>query len=152
MNKKENINTVTNELKNVLLRAKKEINRQKDELKKTKSVHILAKKEYQTLFNKNAQLKKKLNQYEEYIKSQQIQKKRNEKEKLENERKELKRKQVDEIAILNEIKKLKKLDLENLFNKKQKLKRKVQVKTIAIVKEKRNSLRKKRKRKTVCWT
>ena len=89
-------------------------------LKKTKSVHILTKKEYQTLFNENAQLKKKLNQYEEYIKSQQIQKKRNEKEKLENERKKLKRKQVDEIAILNEINKLKKLDLENLFNKKQK--------------------------------
>ena len=36
MNKKEDINTVTNELKNVLLRAKKEINRHKDELKKNK--------------------------------------------------------------------------------------------------------------------
>ena len=47
------------------------------------------------------------------------------KEKLANERKELesynrKRKQVDEIAILDEIKKLKKLDLENLFAKKTK--------------------------------
>ena len=36
MNKKEDINTVTNEVKTVLLRAEKELNRHKDELKKNK--------------------------------------------------------------------------------------------------------------------
>ena len=36
MNKKEDIHTITNELKNVLLKAKKEIDKHKEELKKQK--------------------------------------------------------------------------------------------------------------------
>ena len=37
MNKKEDINSITNELKNVLLKAKKEIKQHSDELKKHKA-------------------------------------------------------------------------------------------------------------------
>ena len=74
MNKKEDIDSITNELKNVLLKAKKEIKQLKDEQKKI-SVDSLTKKEYQTLYDENAQLKKKITQYEQYVKSQNIQKK-----------------------------------------------------------------------------
>ena len=48
MSKKEDINSITNDLKNVLLKAKKEIKQHRDELKKTQSIHTLTKKEYQT--------------------------------------------------------------------------------------------------------
>ena len=58
MNKKEVIHTITNEPKNVLVKAKKEIDMHKEELKKTKTAQILTKKEYQSLYNENAQLKK----------------------------------------------------------------------------------------------
>ena len=57
MNKKEDIHTITNELKNVLLKAKKEIDKRKTK-KQTKTVQILTKKEYQSLYIENVQLKK----------------------------------------------------------------------------------------------
>ena len=60
MNKKDNIQSLTNDLKAILLKAKKEIKQKTDELKNTKNVHQLTKKEYQTLYNEHAQLKKKL--------------------------------------------------------------------------------------------
>ena len=60
MNKKDNIQSLTNDLKAILLKAKKEIKQKTDELKSTKNVHQLTKKEYQTLYNEHAQLKKKL--------------------------------------------------------------------------------------------
>ena len=74
MNKKDNIQSLTNDLKAILLKAKKEIKQKTDELKNTKNVHQLTKKEYQTLYNEHAQLKKKLAQCEEYFKATQIQK------------------------------------------------------------------------------
>ena len=52
--------------------AKKEITMKNDALKKTKNVHELTKKEYQKLYNENAIIKKKLQEYEEYFGSQQI--------------------------------------------------------------------------------
>ena len=64
-------------------------------LKKKKTVHELTKKEYQTLLNDHAKLKKKLQQYEEYYKSQQIEKRRKEKNELEKEKKELERRKKD---------------------------------------------------------
>ena len=76
MNKKEDIDSITNELKNLLIKVKKEIKQLKDKQKKV-SVHSLTKKEYQTLYDENAQLEKKITQYEQYVKSQNIQKKRN---------------------------------------------------------------------------
>ena len=138
MNKKEDINSITNDLKNVLLKAKKEIKQHRDELKKTQSIHALTKKEYQALYNENAQLKKKLAQYEEYVKSQNIQIKRNERDRIEKEKKDLesyskRRKQMEEISILDEIKMLKKLDLESLLTKRKK------AETIAKAKKKKKS-------------
>ena len=123
MNKKDSIQSITNDLKTILLKAKKEIKQKNDELKNTKNVHQLTKKEYQALCNEHSQLKKKLAQYEEYFKSAQIQKKkRNEREREKQEIESLKRKRQneEEFSILNEIKKLKKLDLESLLAKKTK--------------------------------
>ena len=60
-----------------------------DTLKKTKNVHEMTKKEYQKLYNEHAVLKKKLQQYEEYFRSQQIQKKRKEREDFEKEKREV---------------------------------------------------------------
>ena len=73
MNKKDSIQSITNDLRTILLKAKKEIKQKNDELKNIKNVHQLTKKEYQALYNEHAQLKKKLAQCEEYLKSTQIQ-------------------------------------------------------------------------------
>ena len=76
MNKKDSIQSITNDLRTILLKTKKEIKQENDELKNAKNVHQLTKKEYQALYNEYVQLKKKLAQYEEYFKSTQIQKKK----------------------------------------------------------------------------
>ena len=73
---KEIIQSITKELKTLLINAKKELQMKNDTLKKTKNVHEMTKKEYQKLYNEHAVLKKKLQQYEEYFRSQQIQKKK----------------------------------------------------------------------------
>ena len=54
MNKKDSIQSITNDLRTILLKAKKEIKQKNDELKKTKNVHQLTKKEYQALYNEHA--------------------------------------------------------------------------------------------------
>ena len=58
MNKKDSIQSITNDLRTILLKAKKEIKQKNDKLKNTKNVHQLTKKEYQALYNEHAQLKK----------------------------------------------------------------------------------------------
>ena len=66
---KETIQSITKELKTLLINAKKELNIKNDALKKTKNVHKMTKQEYQKLYNEHAVLKKKLQQYEEYYRS-----------------------------------------------------------------------------------
>ena len=63
---------------------KKELNIKNYALKKTKNVHEMRKKEYQNLYNEHTVLKKKLQQYEEYYRSQQIQKKKRKEKKGRN--------------------------------------------------------------------
>ena len=84
--------SITNELKTLLLNAKKQIKTKDESLKKVKHVHELTKKEYQTLYNEHIKIKKKLQQYEEYLKSQEIQKKRKERDEFEKERRDKKKK------------------------------------------------------------
>ena len=76
MNAKESIQGITKELKTLILNAKKELKIKEVSLKKSKSIHEMTKKEYQTLYNEPLNLKKKLQQYEEYYKSQQIERRR----------------------------------------------------------------------------
>ena len=58
MNPKDTIQSIQKDLKNLLLKAKKEIATKSDALKKTQEVHRLAKKEYQKLYNEHALTKK----------------------------------------------------------------------------------------------
>ena len=108
MNAKESIQSITKELKTLLVKAKKEIKVKDESLKKIRNIHEMTKKEYQKLYNEHINLKKKLQQYEEYYKSQQIEKKRKEREDLEKEKKELERRKKEDFSMLDEIKKLKK--------------------------------------------
>ena len=80
MSSKDDIRSIANELKTMLLNTKKKMKEKDESLKKVKSVHEMTKKEYQTLFNEHTKMKKKLQQYEQYFKSQQIQKKKKKKE------------------------------------------------------------------------
>ena len=91
----------------------------KESLKKTKDIHEMTKKEYQTLYNEHMKLKKKLQRYEEYYKSQQIERRGKERNDIEKEKKELERRKKEEFSMLDEIKKLKKMDLLNYLSKKR---------------------------------
>ena len=55
-------------------------------------------KGYQTLFNEHTKMKKKLQPYEEHFKSQQIQKKRKERDDFEKEKRELELKKKEEVS------------------------------------------------------
>ena len=52
----ESIQSITKELKTMLLNAKKEINTKDDSHKKVKHVHELTKKEYETLYNEHMKI------------------------------------------------------------------------------------------------
>ena len=119
MNKKEDsIESLTKDLTSLLLKAKSEINRLKTENKKAGDFKQATRTEYRKLYEENQKLRQKVKDYEQYFKSQNIQKKRNEraaraKENLEISKK--RKRQMEELSILDEIKKLKKLDLEGLL-------------------------------------
>ena len=122
MSTKDTIQSIQKDLRNLLLRAKKEIAVKTEALKKTQEIQKLTKKEYQKLYNEHVAIKKQLQKYEEYFKSQQIQKRRKKREDLEREKKEIakyNRKKEEDFDIINEIKKLKKLDLENYLTSKK---------------------------------
>ena len=120
MSSKGDIRSIANELKTMLLNTKKRMKEKDESLKKVKSVHEVTKKEYQTLLNEHTKIKKKLQQHEEYFKSQQIQKKRKERDDFEKEKRELELKKKEEVSVLDEIKKLKKMDLINNITNKRK--------------------------------
>ena len=99
---KLSVENLTKELKDVLLKTKKELKNRDDTIKKTKTIQDLTKKEYQTLFDENVKLKKKIQQYETYYKTQQLEKKRREKNDFEKQKKELQRRkkeQDDELSM-----------------------------------------------------
>ena len=84
---KESIESLTKDLKQVLIRTKKELQNKDDSLKKHRTTHDLTKKEYQKLYEENTKLKKQLQQYEVYMKTPQIEKRRKEKRNLKDKRK-----------------------------------------------------------------
>ena len=118
MSKSDDIESLTRELTNFLLKAKGEINRLKSEAKKSNEYKNAVTTKFKEMYDENQKLTQKLREYEHYYKSHAIQKKINAraakaKEDYEISRK--KKKQMEEIAILEEIKKLKKLDVESLL-------------------------------------
>ena len=86
-NQKETIQGISKELKTLLLNAKKQLKVKDETIKKPKDIHEITRKEYQKVYNEHLQIKKKLQQYEEYYKSQQIQKRRKERDDFEKEKK-----------------------------------------------------------------
>ena len=84
---KESVKNLTRELKDILLKTKKELKNKDDFIKKAKTIQDLTKREYQNLYEENSKLKKKIQQYETYIKTQQIEKRRREKKNLKNKKK-----------------------------------------------------------------
>ena len=121
MSSKDDIQSIANELKTMLLNTKKKMKEKDESLKKVKSVHEITKKEYQTLFNEHTKMKKKkLQQYKEHLKLQQIQKKRKERDDFGKKKRELELKKKEEVSVLDEIKKLKEMDLINYITNKRK--------------------------------
>ena len=113
---KESVENLTRELKDILLKTKKELKNKDDFIKKAKTIQDLTKREYQNLYEENCKLKKKIQQYETYMKTQQIEKRRREKNEFEKQKKELQRKKKEQdkdISVLSKIKKLKRMDLLN---------------------------------------
>ena len=62
---KESVENLTRELKDILLKTKKELKNKDDFIKKAETI-------YQNLHEENSKLKKKIQQYETYMKTQQI--------------------------------------------------------------------------------
>ena len=71
---KESVEILTRELKDILLKTKKELKNKEDVIKKTKTIQDLTKREYQNLYEENSKLRNKIQQYETYMKTQQIEK------------------------------------------------------------------------------
>ena len=119
MNKVEDIDTLTKELTNFLLKAKGEINRLKNQSKQDKDFKNAVKLKFKEIQDENRKLKQKLLEYDNYHKQTAIQKKRNARAATRlRENEELgkkKQEKLQELAILDEIKKFKKLDLESLL-------------------------------------
>ena len=126
MNQEESVAAVTNELKNILLKTQKEMKARDERFKKYKNVHEVTKKEYQNLYSQNLELKKKLEKYENYFRNQQKEKTKKDQELLEKQQRKLETyrkregKKKKETNILEEISKLKELDLWKILSQKKK--------------------------------
>ena len=144
---KESVENLTRELKNILLKTKKELKNKDDFIKKAKTVQDLTKREYQNLYEENSKLKKKIQQYKTYLKTQQIEKRRREKNEFEKQKKELQRKkkeQDEDISVLSKLKKLKRMDFLNYIASKKKKKMKMKMN---LMKKQRKLNHKKKERK-----
>ena len=105
------VESLTKGLKHILLKTKQELKNKDDYIKKQKTVQDLTKKEYQKLYEEYTSVKKQLQQYDAYMKTQRLEKRRKEKNELEKQKMEFeprKNEQENEISMLNEFKKLKK--------------------------------------------
>ena len=58
---KESVENLTRELKDILLKTKKELKNKEDVIKKTRTIQDLTKREYQNLYEENSKLNKKFN-------------------------------------------------------------------------------------------
>ena len=119
MNKVEDSDTLTKELTNFLLQAKGEITRLKKQSKQDNDFKNTVTLKFKEIVEENKKLKQKLIEYDNYHRASAIQKKRNARAatKIKEEQESGKKKQekLQELAILDEIKKFKKLDLESLL-------------------------------------
>ena len=79
----DSVKTLTKDLKDILLKTKQELKNKDDYIKKQNTIHDLTKKEYQKLYDEYSDLKKKMNQYESYVRMQRIERKKKEQNDIE---------------------------------------------------------------------
>ena len=119
MNKVDDIDSLTKELTNFLLKAKGKITRLKTQSKQDNDFKNAVKLKFKEIQEENKKLKHKLIEYENSHKASAIQKKRNARAatriREDQELGKKKQEKLQELAILDEIKKFKKLDLESLL-------------------------------------
>ena len=119
MNKVDDIDSLTKELTNFLLKAKGEITRLKTQSKQDNDFKNAVKLKFKEIQEENKKLKHKLIEYEIYHKALAIQKKRNARAatriREDQELGKKKQEKLQELTMLDEIKKFKKLDLESLL-------------------------------------
>ena len=119
MNKSDDIDSLTKELTNFLLKAKGEISRLKSKSKQDNDFRNAVKLKFKEINDENQKLKQRLSEYENYHKASAIQKNRNARAatrlREDQELGKKKKEKQQELAILDEIKKLKKLDVESLL-------------------------------------
>ena len=121
---RDSVESLTRDLKDVLLKTKQELKNKDDYIKKQNTIQELTKKEYQKLYDEYSDLKEKLTQYDSYVRTQRIERKKKEQNDIEKQKKVQEFKQVNNIALLNEIKNLKKINMLNdLTGKSKKTKR-----------------------------
>ena len=82
----DSVKTLTKDLKDILLKTKQELKNKDDYIKKQNTIHDLTKKEYQKLYDEYSDLKKKMNQYESYVRMQRIERKKKNKTTLKNKK------------------------------------------------------------------
>ena len=85
------VESLTKDLKDILLKTKQELKNKDDYIKKQRTVHDLTKKEYQKLYEEYTSVKKQLQQYDAYMKTQRLEKRRKEKNELEKQKMEFER-------------------------------------------------------------
>ena len=96
---RESIENLTKDLKDILIKTKKELKNKDDIIKKHRGINDLTKKEYQKMYEENSKLKKQLQQYEVYIKTQQIEKRRKGKNEFERQKKNSKEEKTNKKVI-----------------------------------------------------
>ena len=145
------VESLTKDLKDILLKTKQELKNKGDYIKKQRTVNDLTKKEYQKLYEEYTFAKKQLQQYDAYMKTQRLEKRRKEKNELEKQKMEFERRkneQENEILMLNEFKKLKKLNMLNEIKSKNK---NIIENTLNLKKKRTNHLKKEKKEKKLAY-
>ena len=89
MNNEPSIRNIIAEFKNILLKTQKDLKARDGRFKRHKNVQEMTKREYQTLYKENLELKKRLEQHESYYKNQQKQKTKRSQDLLQRQQREL---------------------------------------------------------------
>ena len=102
---RDSVENLTKDLKVILIKTKQELRNKDAYIKKQNTINDLRKKEYQKLYEDYNNLKKKINEYESYARTQRIEKRRKEQNDNEKQKKAQELRSVNDLALLNEIKK-----------------------------------------------
>ena len=84
---RDSVESLTKDLKDILVKTKKELQNKDAYIKKQSTINDLTRKEYQKLYEDYSDLKKKMSQYESYARTQRIEKRRKEQNDNEKQKK-----------------------------------------------------------------